>query len=90
MTTTYSPDLAPDLEPPVVRWQPRHPTQDQRELQLRIAVTLGAAAFGALAVGAVAIGVLAVRRLGVGHGRFRALEIGDLRVGRLRRMRRPF
>jgi hypothetical protein len=90
MDTVYAPDAAPDLEPEVVHWQPRYKTHEQREAELRIAVGFAIAALGALAIGALAIGALAVGRMSVGDARFRRLEIGDLGVGRIRRLRRAF
>ena len=58
-----------------------------------IALAVGAAAFGALAVGAVAIGALAIGRLAVGRvtvkqARFRALDVDELTVRRLRVLER--
>lgn len=89
MTTAYAPDLAPDLEPKVVHWQPTHPVGGPRaHLFSANAVALALVAVGALAVGAVAIGALAIGRMDVGRGRFRVLNIDELNVGRLRR--RPF
>jgi hypothetical protein len=85
--TQYSPDVAPDLEPDVVHWQPTHrsagspsTTQDRYALG---ALALGATAVGALAVGAAAIGVLAIGRLFVRRGRFHTLEIDHLIVHHL-------
>ena len=90
MTTAYAPDLAPDLEPKVVRWQPTHPVGGSRAHTLSAGgwVALGLVAAGALALGAVAVGALAVGRMDVGRGRFRVLDIDELNIGRLRR--RPF
>lgn len=87
--TTYAPDLAPDLEPKVVHWQPPHPPHARAHLLSAEGVTaLALVAVGALAIGALAIGALAVGRLSVGRGRFRVLDIDQLNIGRLRR--RPF
>ena len=87
--TTYAPDLAPELEPEVVHWQPPHPPHARAHLlSAEGATALALVALGALAVGALAIGVLAVGRLSVGRGRFRVLDIDELNIGRLRR--RPF
>ena len=89
--TAYAPDLAPDLEPKVVHWQPTHTVGSARaHLFTANGVALGLVALGALAVGAMAIGALAIGRLDVGRGRFRVLDIGELNVGRLRLRRRPF
>ncbi len=87
MTTAYAPDLAPDLEPKVVHWQPTHPVGHARAhvLTANAFVALGLVALGALALGAVAIGALAVGRMDVGRGRFRVLDIDELNIGRLRR-----
>ena len=92
MTTTYAPDLAPDLEPKVVRWLPAHATggRDHGGYLSWTGVAVAAVAVGALALGAVAIGALAVGRLNVGRGRFRVLDIDELNVGKLRLKRRPF
>ena len=86
--TTYAPDLAPDLEPKVVRWQPTHPAGHARAhlFTTDALVALGLVALGALAVGAVA--ALAVGRRSAGRGRFRVLDMDGLNIGRLRR--RPF
>lgn len=48
-----------------------------------IATAIGAVAVGAFAIGALAVGRLAIGRLTVGSGRFKFLEIDDLRVKRL-------
>ena len=87
MTTAYAPDLAPDLEPKVVHWQPAHVAGHARAhvFTANAFVALGLVALGALALGAVAIGVLAVGRVDVGRGRFRVLDIDELNIGRLRR-----
>ncbi len=52
------------------------------------AAALGAMAVGALAVGALAIGALAIGSLGIGslsagRGRFRSLEVEELKIGTL-------
>jgi hypothetical protein len=49
-----------------------------------LALALGAAAFGAVAIGALAIGRLAVGRLVIKKARFRALDVDELTVRRLR------
>lgn len=85
MTHTYSPDVAPDLEPAVVHWQPTHRPQVGAAFAAQLALAVGAVAVGALAVGAVAVGVLAVGRMRVGR-----LEIGELDVGAIRRLKRAF
>ena len=91
--TTYAPDLAPNLNPKVVRWLPAHRTGEQGDhggflSWTGLAVAL--VAVGALAVGAVAIGAVAVGRAEIGRGRFRVLDIDELNIGRLRLKRRPF
>lgn len=47
-------------------------------------LVLGSFALGAIAMGAVAIGALAIGRLSVGKARFKAIEIDELTVRRLR------
>src|SRR5580692_1314893 len=49
-----------------------------------LALAVGAAAFAAVAVGALAIGRLAVGRLTIKKARFRALEVDELTVRKLR------
>ena len=89
--TTYAPDLAPDLEPKVVHWQPVHPPHARAHLlSAEGAGALVLVAVGALAIGALAIGALAIGRMNVGRGRFRVLDIDELNIGRLRLKRRPF
>ena len=87
--TTYAPDLAPELEPKVVHWQPPHPPHARAHLlSAEGATALALVALGALAIGALAVGALAVGRLSGGRGRFRVLDMDQLHLGRLRR--RPF
>lgn len=92
--TTYSPDIAPELEPEVVHWQkPTARSGGWRGLTGRgraagadslILVGIGAMALGAFAVGAAAVGALAIGRLAIGKGYFRRLEIDELVVHRVR------
>ena len=92
--TTYSPDIAPELEPEVVHWQPsqaraggwRGLPGGARAASADSLILLGVAAgaFGALAIGALAIGALAIGRLAVGKGSFKRLEIDELVVNSLR------
>ena len=89
MTAVYSPDVAPELTPGVVHWQPR-PGYVRRAFEQRIALAIAVGAVGALAIGAVALGALAIGRLSVGRAHIRRLDIDDLGVGRIRRLRRPF
>jgi hypothetical protein len=49
-----------------------------------MAIALGAAAFGAVAVGALAIGRLAIGRLVIKRAHFRAPEVDELTVRKLR------
>ena len=91
MTTTYAPDLAPDLRPRVVQWLPAHRTGSSTGGYLSLTgVAVAAVAVGALAVGAVAVGAMAIGRLSVGRPRFRVLDIDELNIGRLKLKRRPF
>ena len=86
--TTYSPDVAPDLEPEVVHWQPTHDAisppvaEGWRALA---GLALAAVAVGALATGAAAVGVLAIGSLKVGRARIGRLEIDELVVRRVGR-----
>ena len=90
--TTYSPDVAPELEPDVVHWQPPLRAGGWRGLPGGRAASadsilllgVAAVAFGAFAVGAAAIGALAIGRLAVGKGSFRRLEIDELVIHRVR------
>ena len=50
----------------------------------RLALAVGAVAVGAVAIGAVAIGRLLVGRLEIKKARFRALEVDELTVRKLR------
>ena len=88
MTTAYAPDLAPDLEPKVVHWQPPHPVGGPRAHLFGASayVALGLVALGALALGVAAAGAFAAGR--GSRGRFRVLDLDGLDIGRLRR--RPF
>ncbi len=90
MTTAYAPDLAPDLEPKVVHWQPTHPVGGPRAHVFAASayVAFGLVMLGAVALGAVAAGALAAGRAGGRRGRFRVLDLDELDIGRLRR--RPF
>ena len=40
----FSPDMAPDLEPGVVRWQPRRKTPARRAAELQVVISAGALA----------------------------------------------
>lgn len=91
--TTYSPDVAPDLEPEVVHWQPPLRTPGgwrglpggrAASADSIILLGIGAVAFGAFAIGAAAVGALAIGRLAVGRGYFQRLEIDELVVNRFR------
>ena len=89
MTSHYAPDLAPDLEPRLVQWQPAHRAHGGSTGELLTWTGVAAAvAVGAVAVGVLALGALAVGRLGADRARFRVLDIDELNGGRLRR--RPF
>ena len=75
--TTFSPDVAPELEPEVVHWQPPLRTPGSwRGLAGAPPVGAGAilllgagmVAVGALAIGALAVGALAIGRLAIGAG----------------------
>lgn len=91
MSTTYSPDIAPELEPEIVLWQPTgHRRAGGPPIASLGAVAVLALAAGAVALGALAIGALAVGRLDIGRARVRRLDVDDLGVGRLRRLRRAF
>ena len=94
MTATYAPDVAPDLEPKVVRWQPAHATGGRETGAFLSWTGLAVAVVGvaALAVGAAAVTALLrdERRT-----RTRLIDLGRLshlaqrRLG-LERRRRPF
>jgi hypothetical protein len=49
-----------------------------------VGLALGTVATGAFAIGALAVWHLAIRRLAVGNARFKAVDIEDLVVDRLR------
>ncbi len=90
MTVVYSPDAAPDLQPGVVRWQPRPPAYERRAAEQKLALLAAATALCVVAVGVVAIGALAVGRLSGGGVSVRRLHIDHRGPGRGRRLRRPF
>ena len=90
MTAVYSPDLVPQLQPGVVRWQPRPPAYERRALEQRLALTAAATALAVVALGVVALGALAIGRVSKGGPRIHRLDMDHLRLGRIRRLRRPF
>ena len=90
MTVVYSPDVAPELQPGVVRWQPRPPAYERRALEQRLALTAAATALAVVALGVVALGALAIGRLSRGGPHIHRLDIDQLGFGRVRRLRRPF
>lgn len=90
--TTYSPDVAPELEPEVVHWQPPVRAGGWRGVdrgrgvgaEAVLLLAVGAATVGALAIGALAVGVLAVGRLAIGRASFKRVEIDELVVRSLK------
>jgi hypothetical protein len=77
-TKTKLPDGDPSMPRDIVRRAEAIPATSM------IALAIGAAAFGAIAIGALAIGRLALGRVTVKKARFRALEVDELTVGKLR------
>ena len=84
--TTYAPDLAPDLEPKVVRWLPPHRTgvHDHGGYLSWTGLAVAVVAVAALAAGAAAVAALVLDDRPE-RDRFRLLG-----VERLRLKRRPF
>ncbi len=87
MTTRYAPDLAPELEPKVVHWQPAHRTHTgSTGGYLSWTGVMVAVALGVLA--ASVLGAMAAGRSGGGRGRLRLVD--GLGLDGLQLKRRPF
>lgn len=88
--TTYAPDVAPELEPKVVRWLPAHPSgRAHAHLLSPEGAALALVVLAALALGAAAAGALAVGGAHRRPSRYRLLDLDGL-GRRLQLRRRPF